>query len=62
MPEGGASIDDTFSLVVEEDGRLDGLMYVFKPTEDHSAMVLLRIRELNDGSWSVTRSSPRTTV
>lgn len=72
MPEGGDSKDDTFSLVVDEDGRLDGLMYISKPSvwycgqpewlwicellpEDYLWMVLLRLREMNDGSWSVTR-------
>lgn len=72
MPAGYFSGDGTFSLVAEEDGRLDGLMYILKPSvwfcgqpewswicellpEDNLAMVLLRIRELNDGSWSVTR-------
>ncbi len=64
--------DSMFTLVADEDGRLDGLMYILRPTEefcgepewawvcellgDVQAGVLLRFTETSDGSWNVTKS------
>lgn len=63
--------DSMCTLTTDEDGRLDGLMFILRTGggacllpewawlcdlfDDHDATVLLRAKEMNDGSWEIAR-------
>ncbi len=71
MPASGNG-NATFTLTTDEDGRLDGLMFILRPTEEFcgqsewawvcellgnvAGTVLLRVTQSNDGSWLVRKA------